>query len=504
MPEESPPKASNLSPDSADGSDAPKRPKSKGKSIAAAKHATLNFLERDSNTGASRGLINMISPPRERRDTNALALSPRGTHTSPPLSAPPVFNNHHENLLAAIAEVAQSGDHELLAELLRATNSVEYIDALCKDGESPLHIAADWGRTSVVNSLLMLGASVNVRNSHGRTPLHLAATQGHLKICQALLDSGSDASIRDNEGETPLHCSVIHTDILRLILEKTEGDYLWTTSKGYNALHLATYRGCVASMILLANRRYPIDATDNDGNTSLHLAAAAGHVDGVIVLLGAGANLNSVNASGTTALELSRKRFGRKILDYFRSACVDNEMRIDKSILDSLEFSPTSSVDLKVIRRTSDSSIEDLALQLEGGETEAGQLPPSFFERRPSVSHTPSFISAANLSSPRFPPGSPERSPNSRRTRLTPPDEFTTYLFEPNLFKVTKDKATRESQPSQPQFQQPDGVANRGSDPEADSDLQATKINVVDQIGRRGGTAGRRESRVEFRINDRL
>ena len=43
-----------------------------------------------------------------------------------------------------------------------------------KDGDTPLHIAADWGHKECVETLLQLDAPIMLRNAAGKTALHLA------------------------------------------------------------------------------------------------------------------------------------------------------------------------------------------------------------------------------------------------------------------------------------------------------------------------------------------
>ncbi|XP_071796632.1 uncharacterized protein [Asterias amurensis] len=91
-------------------------------------------------------------------------------------------------------------------------------------GNTPLHSAANWGFTEVVQILLDKGqAQVNCANPNcdNATPLHLAVMQGHTSVCRLLLDAGADAKATMN-GITPTQLAqdMGHTDILLLLSRK--------------------------------------------------------------------------------------------------------------------------------------------------------------------------------------------------------------------------------------------------------------------------------------------
>lgn len=90
-------------------------------------------------------------------------------------------------------------------------------------GETPLHLAimAAMPRPSLVSFLIKCGASVNKTTKQGKTPLHLAAERGRDTILEILLEAGADTSIKaptcdfisvhKTDGwETPLDCAKEH------------------------------------------------------------------------------------------------------------------------------------------------------------------------------------------------------------------------------------------------------------------------------------------------------
>ena len=74
-----------------------------------------------------------------------------------------------------------------------------------RNGQTPLHLAAMWGRKDVVQLLLNAGADHNKANDLGYTPLHFAAPNEHKDVVELLLNAGAEPNKADILGETPLH-----------------------------------------------------------------------------------------------------------------------------------------------------------------------------------------------------------------------------------------------------------------------------------------------------------
>ena len=69
-----------------------------------------------------------------------------------------------------------------------------------------------------VIELISKGADVNAKDKDERTPLHLAAQYGHTEIVELLLKKESiDVNAKDKDERTPLHFAALngHTDTVK-------------------------------------------------------------------------------------------------------------------------------------------------------------------------------------------------------------------------------------------------------------------------------------------------
>src|SRR5580692_1300206 len=74
--------------------------------------------------------------------------------------------------------------------------------ALAADQSGGLLAAAAKGETTLVQTLIQAGASLEAADKNGRTPLMLAAQHGHVDTVRALLAAGAKLDARDKSGLT--------------------------------------------------------------------------------------------------------------------------------------------------------------------------------------------------------------------------------------------------------------------------------------------------------------
>ena len=90
-------------------------------------------------------------------------------------------------------------------------------------GNSPVHYAAIYGRTRVLEAMLDRGVSPNLRDRNGRTLLMLAVENGHRDTARMLLRRGADPNARSALGETALELAKRRgdTEMMRLLQSHT-------------------------------------------------------------------------------------------------------------------------------------------------------------------------------------------------------------------------------------------------------------------------------------------
>jgi hypothetical protein len=124
-----------------------------------------------------------------------------------------------------------------------------------KERQTPLHIAAEDGKTNDVMRLLKEGAMVDGKDRWNRTPLHLATEWGYVGIVKELLAAGADVNAITRLGETPLFFA----------LRYWQGDETDAAGKAHWAVLVNTLLAAGAKFGLTNSRRL----------TPLHLAASA-------------------------------------------------------------------------------------------------------------------------------------------------------------------------------------------------------------------------------------
>ena len=204
---------------------------------------------------------------------------------------------------------------------------VEYggdIEAVNKDGDTPLISHSKNYHDSIVEYLLFAGANVNAKTKQGKTALHYAKTDG---IAKLLVEYGADIEATDENGETPLvYHSKNNDDRIAEFLNtarsnKNATDYLIKNSEsdvnakdqeGRTALHNAT---SIQITQTLVEHGADIEAVDKNGYTPLiyHLNKRNDRIAKYLITVGANVNAKS-QKSDKTALHWEQKLYLVKLL----------------------------------------------------------------------------------------------------------------------------------------------------------------------------------------------
>ena len=114
-----------------------------------------------------------------------------------------------ESIGKAVMSAAQRDDTPALAQLIKAGAPVQYRN---KMGQTPLHIAAMWGRTMAVTQLIAAGANINAQNDPQlgeSTPLHMSANgrgeaAKRAEAAKKLVGAGADLRLGNVDGVLPV------------------------------------------------------------------------------------------------------------------------------------------------------------------------------------------------------------------------------------------------------------------------------------------------------------
>jgi ankyrin repeat protein len=170
------------------------------------------------------------------------------------------------------------------------------VNALNREGNSLLYVAAEKNQIDKINFLLDNGADVNIRNERGVTPLNVACDKNALAAVQLLIDRGADVNTRTNRGNTPLSCAA--------------------SGKGCTLLNTVafnkTYDFTNVAQILLEN------GADVNLLNPLLIAARVGNQKMVQLLLANGANINATDTTGQNVLQISEQQGHTNIVKFLK------------------------------------------------------------------------------------------------------------------------------------------------------------------------------------------
>ncbi|OOQ81921.1 hypothetical protein PEBR_41189 [Penicillium brasilianum] len=213
-------------------------------------------------------------------------------------------------LFAALA----AGNKETVAALLNTPSHIyngEDITQGLKDRKdmigyrylTPLTWAAQEGRTSIVQLLLLQGVDINGSDLEGFSPLVRAITHNHEATARLLIDSGADLNISTKDLLTPLKAACLRgmDNIVDYLLDKGAD-----IDSGYSARSTPLLNACkgghLRTVMLLIKRGARLNFRDENGAELLIRASEAGHLEVAQFLIENGVDVNATDVIGMSSL----------------------------------------------------------------------------------------------------------------------------------------------------------------------------------------------------------
>ncbi|XP_045473083.1 serine/threonine-protein phosphatase 6 regulatory ankyrin repeat subunit A [Harmonia axyridis] len=223
---------------------------------------------------------------------------------------------------------AQYGNLQTLLLLLEDGGDPQFKNKL---GETPLHHAARGCRSDVVEHLIQYVKNnkgdevatdyVNEVNEKSESALHYVSTvmseeveipDTDRKTCMALLQSGADVNLETPHQETAFHYVATagnNNVVMEMIGHMSNTDIQKALNKqdvsGWTPLLIASHKGHDQMVNNLLANHARVDVFDIEGRSALHLAAERGFLPICDSLLTHKAFINSKSRNGRTALHLA-------------------------------------------------------------------------------------------------------------------------------------------------------------------------------------------------------
>ncbi|KAL8957795.1 MAG: hypothetical protein Q9193_005023 [Seirophora villosa] len=194
--------------------------------------------------------------------------------------------------------LAVKGSHFPVVErLLRTGNHSSLVNAEDERGQQPVHHAVRAGSLETFNLLMSNGGKFSEENVFGWQPLHIAAAYGHSTLVDCLLQRG--ANIEEKLGSSPIKKDQTH----KIVQEGYWAEARWPYP-GSRALHLACEYGHEKTATFLISKGAKMEASCSEGWRPLHHATFFGSSALVETLLQGGVDPHAMTNEGKTASSL--------------------------------------------------------------------------------------------------------------------------------------------------------------------------------------------------------
>ena len=193
-----------------------------------------------------------------------------------------VFLGQAEKRTNPLHVAAEKGDIKMIELVLPRFE----IDSLDERGQTPLMLAATFGKKAAFEMLIQNDANPYLKCSLGDCLLHFAAAGGNPHILEYLLSRDLDVNQRNGVGVTPLATAAIYGKqrAFELLLDKKADPFL-TKKDGDSVLHFAACGGSVPIISKLISLGLDKNLEDPFGRTPLITATKCRKYEAVRYLL---------------------------------------------------------------------------------------------------------------------------------------------------------------------------------------------------------------------------
>ena len=207
-----------------------------------------------------------------------------------------------------------------IAIQISSPNKNNYIDLIKKHGvgsqvfievkqfqlSQQLIDATKEGDKEALNTLLVKGADLNIKDNEGKTALIWAVEKENLEIVQILVGNKADLNIQDDSGRTALIWAVKkeNLEIVQILVENGADLNIQDNYYNWTALIWAVEKENLEIVEFLVENEADLNIQDVYGWTALMMAVKKENFEIVQILVENGADVNIQNNYGKTALAL--------------------------------------------------------------------------------------------------------------------------------------------------------------------------------------------------------
>ena len=200
-----------------------------------------------------------------------------------------------------------------------------------EDGETPIHLAALGGNLHIVKVLTEFTDAPNIADHNGTTPLFVATMCGHLDVVMFLAGFTDNPNSANNFGDTPIHRAAFYgyLKIVKFLVDFTDAPNA-ANSLGLTPIHNACISGKVDVVEFLVNFTNVPNAPNNHGSTPIHKAAEHGYLDIIKILVKYTDTPNDPGIQGKTPIALATEKGHSKIVKFLEDYIKEKEEKHQK------------------------------------------------------------------------------------------------------------------------------------------------------------------------------